>query len=73
MTVGVGDYEARRYDIEKKTGVADFVDQPAWRNERHIVTDFHDSDEYDRYYVFAANPEIDMAVYEALIGSIMIY
>ena len=72
LTVGVGDYEARRYDIEKKTGVADFVDQPAWRNERHIVTDFHDSDEYDRYYVFAANPEIDMAVYEALIGSIMI-
>lgn len=69
LTVGIGDYVARRYDIEKKSGVADFADQPAWRNDRHLVTDFRFADGYTRYYVVAKNPEVDMTVYEAVLNS----
>ncbi|NQV90755.1 M23 family metallopeptidase [Candidatus Uhrbacteria bacterium] len=62
--------EARRYDIEKNTGVSDFVDQPQWRNERHVVIDFRFEEGYTRYYVIAVNPEVDRQVYDALLDSI---
>lgn len=72
LTVGTDDYTARRYDIEKKAGVANFVDQPSWRNERHIVTDFRGAGGYTRYFVVAANPALDVAVYESLLASMTI-
>ncbi len=71
MTVG-NIYTARRYDIQKKAGVADFADQPSWRNERHIVTDFRAGDGYTRYYVVAAHPELDVEVYQELLASMLI-
>ncbi len=72
LTVGTGDYAARRYDIKKNPDVADFVDQPPWRNERHVVTDFRRTDGYTRYFVVAANPELDETVYESLLASMSI-
>lgn len=69
---GTGAYVARRYDIEKKFGVPDFVDQPSWRNMRHIVTDFRDKEGKTRYYIFAANPELDPSIYEGVLKSIVI-
>lgn len=72
LTVGQGSYDARRYDIEKKAGVADFVDQPGWRNGRHIVTDFHDATGLDRYYVVAAHPDLDPAAYQSVLDSMVI-
>ncbi|MBI4256434.1 M23 family metallopeptidase [Candidatus Uhrbacteria bacterium] len=72
LVVGNGDYIARRYDIEKNEDVADFVDQPSWRNARHIVTDFRATDGYTRYYVVAANPELDPSVYEEVLASMKI-
>lgn len=72
LTVGEG-YDARRYDIEKKGGIADFASQPSWRNERHIVTDFTDTEGYGRYYVVAANPALDPAIYEQFLRDIEIY
>ena len=72
LTVGAQDYTARRYDITKKAGYADFADQPSWRNERHIVTDFRATDGPTRYYVVAANPDLDLAVYEAILESMRI-
>ncbi len=67
----VGDgYEARRYNIEKRDGIADFTDQPSWRNERHIVTDFRKQDGFGRYYVVAKNPELSEEVYQQLLDSI---
>ncbi|MBI4435677.1 M23 family metallopeptidase [Candidatus Uhrbacteria bacterium] len=71
LVVGVGGYTARRYDIEKKPGVADFVDQPSWRSERHVVTDFRGEDGYTRYFVVAANPNLSPEVYDALLASMM--
>ncbi len=65
-------YEARQYDIEKRSTVADFADQPAWRNERHIVTDVRAKEGLTRYYVIAANPALDKKIYEAVLDSLVI-
>ncbi len=70
MKIGLGNYDARRYDIEKKDGVADFKDQPTWRNQRHLVTDVRAKEGMTRYFVFAASPELDEGVYEQILSSI---
>ena len=70
--VGVEDYVARRYDIEKNVGVKNFPDQPLWRSKRHIVTDFSLNDGFTRYFVIAANPDLDLVIYEALLESMEI-
>ncbi|MBI2485254.1 M23 family metallopeptidase [Candidatus Uhrbacteria bacterium] len=72
LKVGRGNYTARRYDIEKKPGVPDFPDQPAWRNERHIVTDFRDREGATRYYVVAAAPGLDPKIYEEVLASVRV-
>lgn len=72
LTIGTISYTARQYDIEKKAGVKDFSDQPVWRNKRHIVTDFRNKDGFTRYYVIAANPELDKAIYESVLASMTI-
>ena len=72
LFVGEAEYSARRYDIEKKTTVANFADQPSWRNARHFVTDFRSTEGMTRYYVVAANPELDTQVYERILKSMLI-
>lgn len=72
LTIGTGDYTARRYDIEKNAGVADFRDQPSWRNTRHIVTDFRADEGFTRYFVLAAHPELNTDVYESLLDRMII-
>lgn len=71
-TVGDEEYTARRYDIEKNPDAAAFKDQPSWRNERHIVTDFRGEKGFTRYFVVAANPELDTKVYERVLRSMHI-
>lgn len=72
LTVGRGEYTARRYDIEKKPAVADFNGQPLWRNRRHLVTDFRAGEGRTRYFVIAANPDLDPKVYENVLNSMEI-
>ena len=72
LTVGDKHYTARQYDIEKKPNVRNFVDQPSWRNERHIVTDFRGEDGFTRYFVMAANPLLDQKVYDRILSGIHI-
>lgn len=72
LKIGTEKYTARRYDIEKKTGIADFADQPFWRNKRHIVTDFREKEGFTRYYVVAANPKLDVQIYESVLASMTI-
>lgn len=72
LVVGTGNYTARRYDIEKKSGVPPFPDQPSWRNERHIVTDFRDKTGFTRYYVVAARPDLDPSLYESILAGMTI-
>lgn len=71
-TVGDANYVARQYDIEKKPDAAAFKDQPSWRNERHVVTDFRGEKGFTRYFVVAANPDLDTKVYERVLRSIHI-
>lgn len=63
LVVGTEDYTARRYEIEKKEDVPVFKDQPFWRNDSHLVTDFRGEEGFTRYYVVAANPELSASVY----------
>ena len=72
IVIGDEAYEARLYDIEKLEGVADFVDQPDWRNERHFVTDVRAEEGFTRYFVFAVNPEVGLDVYEQVLDTLVI-
>ncbi len=64
-------YEAKQYDIQKKSHVPNFSDQPLWRNERHTVTDFRDKQGFTRYFVVAKNPNLDDAAYQKFLESIV--
>ncbi len=68
-TVGAGNYTAKQYLIQKKAGVPDFVDQPAWRNTKHTVTDFRGAEGPTRYYVVAANPDLEREIYQRILDS----
>lgn len=74
MDTAIGDenYVARRYDIEKKPDAAAFKDQPSWRNERHVVTDFRGEEGFTRYFVVAANPDLDANVYDRILQTMHI-
>lgn len=61
------------YDIVKKSGVADFVSQPSWRNKRHIVTDIRVSDSSpSTFYVIAQNPDLDNEIYQQFLNSLQV-
>lgn len=64
---------AVRYDIEKKAEAAPFPDQPAWRSQRHIVTDIRVSDSNPSvFYVIAKRPDGDLAVYEKFLQDLKV-
>jgi len=52
------------YDIEKKPGVANFPNQPSWRNKRHFVTDIRQTDtDPSVFYVFGQRPDLDEEIF----------
>lgn len=62
---------AVRYDIQKKADVANFPNQPSWRNERHVVTDVRVSDANPSvFYVIAKRPDLDEATYQQILDSL---
>ncbi|USN53174.1 MAG: M23 family metallopeptidase [Candidatus Nomurabacteria bacterium] len=64
---------AVRYDIEKKAGVGNFPAQPAWRNQRHMVTDVRVSDDSPSvFYVIAKHPDLDQSVYDRFLESLVV-
>jgi murein DD-endopeptidase MepM/ murein hydrolase activator NlpD len=69
LLVGQDRYSAKRYDIEKKLGAANFVHQPEWRNSRHVVTDIRANDGYSRFFVVAKNPSFDQEIFQNIIDS----
>jgi len=70
--VGEGNLPAKRYEIEKKAGAADFPYQPPWRNLRHSVTDFKTGPRFARFYVFAKNPLLSENIYTAILRGIQV-
>ncbi|MBI4359620.1 MAG: M23 family metallopeptidase [Candidatus Jacksonbacteria bacterium] len=70
----VGRHKAILYDIQKKQSVADFPDQPKWRNERHQVLDVrHAEINPSIFFVFAYNPALGDAEFQRFINSIIFY
>lgn len=70
----VNGHDAVRYDIEKKPDVADFPGQPSWRNARHKLIDVrYTSNNPSTFYVIAANPNLDEAVFESFIQSLVFH
>lgn len=72
LKVGQENYVAKRYEIEKKSTVSSFADQPSWRNAKHFVTDFRSQEGQTRYYTFAKNPSLDEGIYQQVLASIEI-
>lgn len=70
LKVGQENYVAKRYEIEKKSNISSFADQPSWRNDKHFVTDFRKQEGQSRYYAFAKNPILDEEVYQQVLASI---
>lgn len=61
------------YLIEKKSGVANFPNQPSWRNREHRVTDIRSSDASPTtFYVFAKAPEVSDATFDAFLNSVTV-
>ena len=72
LVVGEGNYAAKRYDIEKRPGIASFEGQPSWRNQRHIAIDFRKGEGRTRYYSIAKNPQLDEQTFQRVLLSIRI-
>lgn len=64
---------AVRYTIQKKDAVADFPNQPAWRNSRHVVTDIRVADTNPSvFYVVAKRPDLAEETYEQFLQSLKV-
>lgn len=59
------------YEIEKKAGVPNFANQPAWRNQRHFVTDIRTTTASPTvFYVIAKNPDLPNEVFNQFLNSL---
>ena len=69
----VANRPAIRYDIEKQPGIPNFSSQPAWRSQRHVVTDIRVSDANPSvFYVIAKQPDLEAAIYDRFLASLQV-
>lgn len=69
----VNNRPAVRYDIEKKAGVADFPNEPSWRNKRHFVTDVRVSDTNPSvFYIIGRRPDVDEKIFQQFLDSLQV-
>lgn len=67
-------HDAVRYEIEKKSGVNNFSNQPSWRNQRHKLIDIRFSPESPTwFYVFSYSPDLDEQVFNSFIDSLIFH
>lgn len=67
----VHDHAAVRYEIQKKSGVANFPSQPPWRNDQHKLIDIrYAKTNPSTFYVIAYNPELSAEKFENFIASL---
>lgn len=66
----INGHEAVTYDIQKLDGVADFPDQPAWRNDRHSVTDIRVSGGASEFIVIGKRPDLSQSTFDSFVSSI---
>lgn len=64
-------HSAVKYEIKKKDGVANFANQPIWRNQQHIVVDIRSTDNNPTtFYVFAKNPNLPEETFNTFLNSL---
>lgn len=64
-------HDAVAYEIEKKSGVANFPSQPSWRNKRHMLTDIRfAATSPSLFFVIAYNPSLPRGTYDTFLQSI---
>lgn len=67
----VGERAAVRYRIKKKSGVANFPNQPSWRNGEHEVTDIRESAANPSvFFVIARNPALSVETFNQILSSL---
>jgi len=70
----IKEHPAVRYEIKKKPGVANFAQQPLWRNEQHKLIDIrHAPTNPSEFYVFTYNPELAEDEFERFIDSLVFF
>ncbi len=70
----VGTHEAVRYEIEKKAEVANFANQPIWRNQKHEVIDIRYAPSgRTSFFVIARNPAFEKTEFDAFIASLQFH
>lgn len=64
-------HSAIKYEIKKKDGVANFANQPIWRNQQHIVVDIRSTDNNPTtFYVFAKNPNLPEETFNTFLNNL---
>ena len=67
----VNSHTAVRYEIKNKSGVANFPNQPLWRNMQHKLIDIRYSQTNpSTFYVIAYSPELQVDQFEKFIDSL---
>ena len=68
----INGHKAVRYEIKKKSGIANFPHQPEWRNAQHKLIDIRFTNlNPSLFYVFAHNPDFDEKEFEKFIDSLI--
>jgi len=70
----VNGHDAVRYEITKKPGVANFPNQPSWRNNTHALTDIRfTKNSPSLFYVFSYAPTLPAETFEEFIDSLIFH
>lgn len=70
----VGAHAAVRYEIEKKSDVAQFANQPAWRSNKHQLIDIRFSTKSPTtFFVVAYDPALGAEKFNAFIAGLKFY
>ncbi len=71
-SVSINEHEAIRYEIEKKDNIADFPNQPSWRNTKHKLIDIrYTKSDPSIFYVFSYNPLLSEEKFNSLINQLV--
>jgi len=72
--IKIGSHDAVRYRIRKKAGVADFPNQPWWRNQEHELIDIrYAPNGRTFFYVFSYRPDLDPSMFQTFMESVVFH
>jgi len=70
----INGHDAVRYEITKKPSVANFPNQPSWRNSTHALTDIRlTKNNPSLFYVFSYAPTLGAGIFEDFVDSLVFH